>query len=220
MCTCSPEENAIIDRIIGCRRSNREFGPDIPEKEDIRRILHAGIMAPYAAVAVRTSKDYFRRFFVIKSGSQAMNSLSRFVFEKVQKMEAELALAMERDPLFRKRAAGFYRRLAMIAKLGFVPGVGTAPYYIVAAERRGYPPVELQSLAHCMENMWLKATALGLGFQLVSVTSEMADDPVFCSELGLRPGKWALMGCAVGYPRDELSPAIRPPVDDVTTWIE
>jgi nitroreductase len=89
----------------------------------------------------------------------------------------------------------------------------------VVAERRGYPPVELQSLAHCLENMWLKATALGLGFQLVSVTSQMSSDPAFCAILGLPSGAWELMGCAVGYPADELSPSIRPPVEDVTVWL-
>ena len=78
----------------------------------------------------------------------------------------------------------------MIRKAGVVPGVGTAPYYIVVAERWGFPPVGLQSLAHCMENMWLKATALGLGFQRVSVTSQLSDDPGnFCEVLGISPGR-------------------------------
>jgi len=219
MCTCSPEENAIIDRVIGCRRSHRKFGPDVPAEEDIRRVLHAGLLAPFAAAAVGASKDYFRRFFVIRSGSAAMKALSPLVMAKVRAMEADLARAMEKDPVLRQKAAGFARRLAMIAKGGIVPGIGTAPYYIVAAERRGFPPIELQSLAHCMENMWLKATALGLGFQIVSVTAEMADDPAFCNILGIRPGDYALMGCAVGYALDELSPAIRPPVEDVTAWV-
>ncbi|MGD0953085.1 MAG: hypothetical protein ABR985_11955 [Methanotrichaceae archaeon] len=35
---------------------------------------------------------------------------------------------------------------------------------MVVAERKSFPPVEQQSLAHCLQNMWLKATALGLGF--------------------------------------------------------
>ena len=71
-----------------------------------------------------------------------------------------------------------------------------------------------------MENMWLKATALGLGFQLVSATSQLSDDPAFCEVLAISPGAWDLMGCAVGYPVDELSPSIRPPVEDVTRWLE
>lgn len=219
MCTCSPEENAVIDRVIGCRRSHRQFGPKVPEKEDIERILHAGLLAPFAAAAAGPSKDYFRRFFVIRNGSAGMRALSLLVMAKVRAMESGLARMMEKDPAQREKAAGFARRLAMITKGGIVPGIGTAPYYIVVAERRGFPPVELQSLAHCMENMWLKATALGLGFQLVSVTSEMADDPEFCRVLGIRPGEWALMGCAAGYALEELSPAIRPPVADVTVWV-
>ena len=71
-----------------------------------------------------------------------------------------------------------------------------------------------------MENMWLKATALGLGFQLVSVTSQMSPDPEFSRVLGIPPGEWELMGCAIGYPADDLSPSIRPPVEDVTCWLE
>lgn len=220
MCICTPEENAVIDRVIGCRRSYRQYGPGVPGKEEIRRIIHAGLLAPFAAAAVGSSKDYFRRFFVVRGGSAAIKALSPLVIAKVRKMEADLAAEMEHDAVLRQKAAGFARRLAMITKTGIVPGIGTAPYYIVVAERRGYPPVELQSLSHCMENMWLKATALGLGFHLVSVTSEMSDNPAFCSVLGIRPGEWALMGCAMGYPPDELSPAIRPAVDDITVWLE
>jgi nitroreductase len=220
MCTCTPEENAVIDRVLGCRRSCRQFAAEVPDREQIERIIHAGLLAPFAAAAVGTSKDYFRRFFVIPLGSEAMRALSPLVMEKVRRMEADLARAMKEDPVLREKTSGFLRRLEMIVKGGIVPGIGTAPYYIVVAEKRGFPPVELQSLAHCMENMWLKATALGLGFQLVSVTSEMADHAGFCKVLAIQPGEWALTGCAVGYPRDELSPAIRPPAGDVTTWLE
>ncbi|MDO8873939.1 MAG: hypothetical protein Q7V05_14605 [Methanoregula sp.] len=68
--------------------------------------------------------------------------------------------------------------------------------------------------------MWLKATALEPGFQLVSITSRMSGNTEFCSILGIPTGEWELMGCAVGYPADELSPSIRPPVEDVTRWLE
>jgi nitroreductase len=71
-----------------------------------------------------------------------------------------------------------------------------------------------------MENMWLKATALELGFQLVSITSEMPQNPEFCPILGINPGEWELMGCAIGYPQEMLSPSIRPLVEDVTQWLE
>jgi nitroreductase len=148
-----------------------------------------------------------------------MKAATPLVMQQVKKMSADLGDAMRGNPSLRAKAGGFAGRLSLFLSTGVIPGIGTAPYYIVVAERRGFPPVELQSLAHCLENMWLKATALGLGFQLVSVTSQMSSDPAFCALLGIPPGEWELMGCAVGYPADELSPSIRPPVEDVTRWL-
>jgi nitroreductase len=68
--------------------------------------------------------------------------------------------------------------------------------------------------------MWLKATALGLGFQLVSATAQMDDNPEFCSALGINPAEWALNGCAIGYPAEELTYSVRLPVEEVTCWLE
>jgi len=209
-----------LDRILAERRSYRMFKPEFPPEDAIRRILHAGLLAPFAAAVVGNSTDYFRRFFVMRKGSKSMNAASSLVFEQVRVMAGTVKKDMENNPEIRKMAGSFAQRLEAIQKMGRVPGIGTAPYYIVVAERKGYPSVELQSLAHCMENMWLKATALGLGFQMVSVTSEMSKSPEFCRILGIPTGKWELMGCAIGYPHDELSPSIRPPVDDVTRWLE
>jgi nitroreductase len=140
--------------------------------------------------------------------------------EAVNRMADDLEQEMNRNANLRAQAIGFVQRLAMMKNRGMVPGVGTAPYYVVVAERRGFPPVEQQSLAHCLENMWLKATALELGFQIVSATAQMSVNPEFCNLLGILPGEWELMGCAIGYPADELGPSIRPPVDDVTRWLE
>lgn len=221
MCTVSDDQrNAILDEILATRRSYRMFLPVIPPEDDIRRIIHAGLLAPYAAAAVGSSKDYFRRFFVIRNGSKGMAAVQPLVFRAVNAMATELEFAMEKDKKLRSQAILFVERLSLIKKMGKVPGVGTAPYYIVVAEKKGFPPVGQQSLAHCLENMWLKATALGLGFQLVSITAQMSGDAEFCATLGISAGEWELMGCAVGFPKDELSPAIRPAVDDVTTWLE
>ena len=213
------QRNRFIDQVLAERRSYRVFRAVFPDEDDIRRILHAGLLAPFAAATVGSPKDYFRRFFVIKNGSAALNAVMPRAMAAVDRMAEELDVAMKADPAIRASGAPFADRLARIRKLGFVPGIGNAPYYIVVAEKKGYPQVQLQSLAHVMENMWLKATALDLGFHLVSVTSEMASDEEFCRILGIRPGEWELMGCAVGYPEDELSPSIRPPVEELTRWL-
>jgi len=221
MCSDNDDQkNMFLDRILAERHSYRMFKPEFPPEDAIRRIIHAGLLAPFAAAAVGNSTEYFRRFFIMKIGSKSLNAASPLVFEHVRAMAVSLKKEMEKNPEIRKMAGSFAQRLDAIQKMERVPGIGTAPYYIVVAERKGYPPVELQSLAHCMENMWLKATALGLGFQLVSVTSEMSKNPEFCRILGISAGEWELMGCAIGYPHDELSPSIRPPVENVTTWLE
>jgi nitroreductase len=135
-------------------------------------------------------------------------------------MSSNLEIAMKSDPELRKQATEFAKRLGMIKKMGKVPGIGSAPYFIVVAEKKGFPAVEQQSLAHCLENMWLKATALGLGFQLVSATAQMDDNPEFSALLGINPGEWTLNGCAIGYSAEELTSSVRPPVEEVTSWLE
>ena len=46
------QKNVCLDQILADRRSYRMFTAAIPEEEQIRRILHAGLLAPYAAAAV------------------------------------------------------------------------------------------------------------------------------------------------------------------------
>lgn len=220
MTSATDQDNAVLDRIIGERRSCRRFTEEMPPDQMIEEIIHAGLHAPFAAAAIGTDNDYFRRFVVVRKGSRAMTGLVPLVFGEVMTMAGGIEQKAAKDATFRMQAAGFMDRLAAIKAMGMVPGVGTAPVYIIAAEKKGFPPVEQQSLAHAMENMWLKATALGLGFQIVSVTAQMADTPEFCRILGLEPGKWALMGCATGYPAGPLSPSIRPSVKEVTAWLE
>lgn len=213
-------KNAVFDRIIIERRSHRQFRQEFPPEDDIRNIIHAGLHAPFAAAAMRNTEDYFRRFFVLRKDSKSIITAASLIFEEITLQASNLEHAMENDSQLRTQAVGFASRLAMIKKMGKVPGVGTTPYFIVIAEKKGFPAVEQQSLAHCLENMWLKATAIGLGFQLVSATAQMGDNPEFCTIIGINPGEWALMGCAIGYPAEELSPSIRPPVDKVTRWME
>jgi len=90
----------------------------------------------------------------------------------------------------------------------------------VIAERAAMMPVQQQSLAHALENMWLMATALGLGMHLVSATTTMGDDPVFCGLLGLPVGEYALNGCALGVPAQPSEARPSPDVGAATTWLD
>ena len=207
------ECNRQLDRVIESRRSVRSFTDDVPPRELIEQVLQAGLLAPYASAAIG-SEELFRRFIVIEKGRDAMAAAADTI-------RRNITGAWE---IIGKQAAGggvvppFAKRLKAIAD-GAPIGFEDVPYYIVVAELKGVPPVEQRSLAHVLENMWLKATALGLGFRLISATTQQEGDPEFCALLGIPPGKFGLDGCCIGYPTEVPPPTKRPALEEVTTWL-
>lgn len=214
----SKECNDVFDNIIETRRSIRFFKDEMPPKEFIEDIIKAGLFAPYAAQAVG-GEEYFRKFIVISKDSQQLKKIAEITKNKVRVMSEQLNAQMEKNPYLKEKGKSFSKRLELFADKG-VLGIGTAPYYIVVAEKKGMPPVEQQSLAHCLQNMWLKATSLNLGFHLVSATAQMGEDEDFCEILGINHGEFGLNGCAVGYPKEIPPKALRPAVKEVTKWID
>lgn len=213
--------NAALDEIILARRSIREFRPESPGREAVMQVITAGMHAPYVLAAVETySEGSFRRFFVMGRDGSSIATASARLSLKVKQLKAELEERAGRDAAFKAKSASWIQRLTMFDSLGHVPGVTNAPYFIVIAERRGIPDLGRQALAHCLENMWLKATALGLAFQIVSVTEKMGEDAEFCALLGVRPGEWDLMGCALGYAKEPLGPSQRPSAAAATIWLK
>ena len=67
--------------------------------------------------------------------------------------------------------------------------------------------------------MWLKAVALGLGLQLLSITQELEEDKEFCDLIKIPLSEFALDGCLIGYP--DMIPSLpkRPILNQVTEWI-
>ena len=221
MCQFDHAASGALDEIIAARRTNRVFLSEFPPKEQISEIIRAGLAAPFAAAAIGGGGTrYFRQFFVFTNESRSISIAGGLMMEKIIELYNDLSEETSNNPGMSEKTRSFAGRLDMMKKMGFVGGVGNAPYFIVVAERKGYPPIEQQSLAHCLENMWLKATALNLGFQLVSLTAQMGSDPEFCRLLGIEPGEYELNGCAVGYPKEKLPPSVRPPPGDVTKWLE
>ena len=196
----TPEHSAALDVIIRARRSVRIFSPVPPSQEALEAIIQAGLLAPFGALAVAGKPD-FRKVFVIRNSSSAMKAAADILKDRIAKLADELEKKVGRVP--------FVENLKRIGQQG-VPGVGNAPYFVVVGERKGMPPVAAQSLSYCLHNMWLKATSLGIGLQLVSATMQMDSDPDFCRLLYIPCGEYALDGCALGYPADNYQP---PPVE-------
>jgi nitroreductase len=212
------EYNAYLDRAIEDRRTVRSFTEEEPPREHIEEIVKAGLLAPYAAVAVGPEK-VFRRFMVMGRDSRTKAAIARLLRDKMIASSQQLRQAMQDNPYLRDHAGAFVERLEAIAN-GAEIGFESVPCFIVVAEKKGFPPAEARSLAHCLENMWLKATALGLGFRLISATAQMAEDPEFCSLLDIPPGEFGLDSCAIGYAKQAPPPTPRPSFEEAVRWLD
>jgi len=89
-----------------------------------------------------------------------MDKIVELALDGMKRNLENLKKRCEEDPAAAEKSAGFVKRLEGIVASGRVP-MANAPCYVVIAEKKGIPPVEMESLAHCVQNMWLKATALG-----------------------------------------------------------
>lgn len=210
------ERNKVLDDLIGSRRTVRKFKSEIPPKELIEEILMAGLLAPYARLIV-TREDY-RRFIIIPRESEVTAQVASLIKRRGAALYEELENKMKTDEFLRGHGSPYLSVLKMTGQQG-PPGIGKAPYYIVVAEQRGVPEIAGLSIAHCMENMWLKATALDLGFQILSITHSMAEDKEFCELIGIPFGEFDIDGCLIGYPDVPPSPSKRLPLNEVTKWL-
>jgi nitroreductase len=205
------EHSSAFDEIVRARHSVRAFNSTSPDKEDVEAIIQAGLMAPFAALAVAGKPD-FRKVFIFRNAAPEMDAAASILKNRVAKQVDELEKKVGLIP--------FVQNLKRIGQQG-VPGVGKAPYFVVVGERKGIPPVAAQSLCYCLQNMWLKATTLGIGFQLVSAVMQMDSDPEFCALLNIPVGEYALDGCALGYPADDYQPrpVKYPTLEESVNWL-
>jgi nitroreductase len=209
--------NAALDDIILARRTNRAFAKEPPPRAAIEQIIHAGLWAPYAALAVAGRAD-FRRFFVFSQGTQPMADAARLMQLRARSFLESMKPKDGAGTAGSGAAPAYLERIKGLAENGH-PSLKAAPYFVVLAEYQGIPASGLQSLAHAFENMWLKATALGLAFQLISITERMAEDKAFVELLGLPFGSYVLDGCAIGYPAAAPPDAKRIDAGAVTKWL-
>ena len=118
------DPSGVLARIMAARRSVRSFSEAIPVRRDVERITAAGLAAPYAA-AMSAGGALDRRFFVLPSAGAALGAAARAI-----QTHAQQALAAPATP------TPLRARLEPVAE-GRILGVGTAPCYVVVAERQG-----------------------------------------------------------------------------------
>ena len=209
--------NAALDSVLERRRSIRCFKLKPPPRENMEQIIKAGIFAPYAGLAGKPLSE-MRRFSVLTNGSKAMTSAHNLMMAQMKRGAKKLKLLSNIVPYLRKNVGQFIKVLETGSVNG-IPAFKTAPYIIIVGERKAFPPVEKQSLAYVLENMWLKATALGLGFQLVSAVQAMGKSREFMELVGIPYDEFEVDGCAVGYPDQEPSARSMVEPAQITHWI-
>lgn len=216
-CNFDEQDIKVLDRIIEARMSVRTFKEETPSDSMIKAVIHAGVYAPYAGLAV-TGKMDFRRFFVIKKDNEILRSINEIIKETAKSNLEQLEKNFKVNPFLKEKSQGFVKRLSFISQVGLQDLI-QAPCFVIIAERKGMPPVEKQSLAHTMQNMWLKATVVGLGFRLMSMIENLEESKDFCKLLELPYGEFAFNGCIIGYQVNEPSKRSIMSVENVISWL-
>ena len=196
-----PNSTKVLNEILKARRTVRAFSGTPLDEKDVELIVKAGLIAPFASIPAKGKTD-FRRIFIVPSGSETMKRMISIVDHGMSTFVAEM-----RGRVDVQSAAGRINGKSGITKL-----LGNAPYLIIVAERKGYPPTYLAdqsiSLSYCMYNMWLKAVSLKIGFRLITlfVHGKMGNNEEFCQLLGLPCREFAVDACAIGYPAENFVP--------------
>lgn len=187
-----------LNDILLQRQTVRSFSQEAPGRELVEQVIEAGRLAPFAGL-VQKDCDTFRSFFVIARDSDMMGRLMGLV-EQGRKDEAA-----------RVQAQGLDQKYPKVAEL--IRGLSTrpandlliAPLLIVAAERGGLPQREQVCLGYVLENMWLKATELGLGIKVCSGVADIADKASLKELFGLPKDEvYAFDAISIGIPKGEV----------------
>ena len=211
-------DHTTFDTLARARRSCRNFQEGQLDEVSIRSILEAGWLAPHAGATGVALADK-RRFIVVRRESAAHERLYTLALARLKANRRRLIIAGRFVPGFAKKTTTFVKRLDALINNG-IRTLREASVWIIVAERKGFPPAEGKSIAHVMQNMWLKATELGVGFMLLTMTGMLSADATVIAELGLARGEWELDGCLIGPPVRPLTPSVESLPANAVAWLD
>jgi len=170
--------------IIKARRSVRKFQPQPLNKEDLSLILEAGTYAPSGGNSQTT------HFFVIEN-PDVLALLRRVAVEEFATMEVY---------------EGMYKSLVSTIRQSREKGMGYdfiygAPVLVLLANKKGYGNA-MADCALAVENMFLQATAMGIGSCYINQIHWLTENPRMLEVLqsiGLPGDELVFAGAAFGY---------------------
>jgi nitroreductase len=218
------EETESLEKIIKSRSTQRKFAIDpVPSKEDIQRIIEAGIFAAFPGLGTDRRKSP-RSFIVIKNGTQEWKELKNIMlktnqlFYRLSRFQRFLRILNRLTPLHRRVEKGVIKQCYIYARMagesrGDFAHFDTAPFWIFIAERRHMPffltKLARQSMGHCLQNIWLMVTKLGMILQPISSVYQIQDKKRVCHILGLDKRGWEMDSFLVGFPFKKQKPTKR-----------
>jgi nitroreductase len=212
------KESKTFEQVIKTRRSVRNFTTEIPNIENVNEIIKSAIYAPYgSATGIALTK--IRKIYVFKQDTENMKKVREIMHSQLKHNSRKLNIILSLFPFLKKKMKPFAERVKSISEKG-IPSLKIAPYFIVIAEKKGFPAVEKQSIAHALENMWLTATNLGLGFQLISAVGTLSGNKEFLDLLNLPKDQYAIEGCVIGYPVYYSTEIKEFKLDSYVTWLK
>lgn len=198
------EDNEVLDRILEARKTCRAFSDEMPTDDEIKEVIQAGCVAPYASIDSKAIKP-FRHFFVIRRDDPKMEQIDVLIRKQSACDLKQRLKDEEQDAFLKENGQGVRNLWKHVAECG-ESAFPNPPCVIIAAEWRGARRAERQSLAHMIQNMWLKATAMNLDFQIISVVENMVDNEAFCKMLGLPTGRYGFHACVLGHAKNPDMP--------------
>ena len=145
-----PQQIATLEQIIRSRRSTRSFSGQVPD-EVLQKIVESAVYAPFAAGAGIPLKEG-RRIFIFRQGTESMEQAKEIIEAQLRSGASKIGMAVRLFPFLRKKMQFFANRISTTAKKG-IPGLTEGSFYIVVAEKKGFPPIAEQALSHVMQNI-------------------------------------------------------------------
>jgi hypothetical protein len=221
----SPANNyKSLESIIKSRSTQRKFSrTHIPTRKNLELIIEAGIYAAFPALGTNR-KNNPRQFIVLKNGTpgwvelkSTMTKLNKKVYKLTQK-QTLLRLINRLTPKISRVSNDILKECEKYARMmaqfrGDFAHFETAPFWIIIAEHRHMPfiltKLARQSMGHCLQNIWLRATELGMIVQPVSFVYQLQTHKRICRMLGLQGRNWEMDSFLVGFPDKGLKPTRR-----------
>lgn len=206
-----------FEQTLKSRCSTRSFSKEVPPIADVNKIVESCIYAPYANPKGLPYPD-IRKVFVFKQNTDSIAKAREILLAQVKKYARVMNTLLVLLPFLKKKFKPFADKLNANLQSG-IPALHDAPYFIVIAERTGFPSNQKQSIAHALQNIWLTATNAGLGFQMVFMMSVMSKNKPFLQLLHLKKGEYIVDGCVIGFPLEHANVRKEYNVEEFVTWI-